>query len=120
MPPTYDYICGTCEHEFEVIKSMNDGPKPEICERCFMPAEKIFQPAQISPAAKAFDAHFNYGLGKPVKSRADIHNELRRIKGETGKDVVEVGSDNLQSVKKKPHSYTITGEDIERVKAQLS
>jgi putative FmdB family regulatory protein len=31
--PTYEYVCRSCEHEFEVFQSMTEGPKRK-CPEC--------------------------------------------------------------------------------------
>ncbi len=31
--PTYDYVCGACEHEFELFQSIKSGPKRK-CPEC--------------------------------------------------------------------------------------
>ena len=31
--PTYDYVCGSCEHEFELFQSIKSGPKRK-CPEC--------------------------------------------------------------------------------------
>lgn len=31
--PTYEYICRTCEHEFDVFQSMTESPKRK-CPKC--------------------------------------------------------------------------------------
>lgn len=99
---------------------MRNASDPECCHVCSVPAERIYTVPQISPTAKAFEAHFNYGLGKEVHSKRDISEELRRIKGETGKEIVEVGTDNLQSVKTQRKTYSIDQGELDGIKAQLS
>ena len=109
--PTYVYE--HCEETFEVVKPMAEASSEEVCPKCGGVAEKVFTAPQISPTAKAFEAHFNHGLGKVVSSRRDIKNELGRIKSETGKEIVEVGTDTLQSVKKTRKSYEIPAGGLE-------
>jgi putative FmdB family regulatory protein len=103
--PTYVYDCG--EHEFEVIKSMAQASEPENCPQCQKEAQKIILPARISVSVCQFQAHYNWGLGKEVHKKADISEELRRIKGETGREIVEVGNDKLDSVKIQKKKYDI-------------
>lgn len=117
--PIYIYACK--EHEgFEVVKPMSESSRPEKCPQCSADAVRVYLPAQISPAAKAYEPHWNYGLGKEIINKRQVKEELAKIKGETGKEIVEVGSDNLQSVKKKFKSYDFTQEEVERVKASIS
>ncbi|HEY0443487.1 MAG TPA: zinc ribbon domain-containing protein [Candidatus Limnocylindrales bacterium] len=45
--PTYDYICSTCGHRFEVVHGVNDAG-PERCPRCGATTlRKAFSPPTI-------------------------------------------------------------------------
>jgi hypothetical protein len=68
---------------------------------------RVMTPVRINTSGCQFEAHHNHAFGKVVHSKRDIQNEIARIKGETGKEIVEVGSDNLKSIKKKRKAYTI-------------
>lgn len=46
--PTYDYACDGCEHSFEVVKKMKDGPRQESCPVCGEEARKVFHPPYIN------------------------------------------------------------------------
>lgn len=121
--PTYQYRCDVCDHGswfFDVVKSMSESGRIEHCPQCGKQAERIYSAPQISPAAKAYEPHWNYGLGKVILNKGQVKEELARIKGETGKEIVEVGTDNLSSVKPIKKSYDYTREDVERVKASIS
>lgn len=37
--PTYDYVCGTCGHEFEAFQSMKDAPLTD-CPTCQGPVKR--------------------------------------------------------------------------------
>lgn len=37
----YDYRCESCEHDFEVVKPMQDYDKEENCPQCGSPAIKL-------------------------------------------------------------------------------
>lgn len=117
--PNYEYECIVCKSIFEVVKSMHESSRPEVCSNGHI-ADRIYSAPQISPTAKAYEPHWNYGLGKVILNKGQVKEELSRIKGETGKEIVEAGTDNLQSIKKKFKSYDITREDVERVKASIS
>lgn len=105
--PTYSYSCPECLRETEVVKPVSRLDDSELCDKCKKQMVRILTAVQLSPKIKLFEPHFNHGLGKEVHSQRDINEELRRIKGETGKEIVEVGTDNLQSVKKNYKKYTI-------------
>jgi putative FmdB family regulatory protein len=105
--PKYAYECGKCHVEAEVIKPVSRLDEREICPKCQKEMIRVLTAVQLSPKIKPFEPHFNHGLGKKVHSQRDINEELRRIKGETGKEIVEVGTDNLESVKKSYKKYTL-------------
>lgn len=54
---------------------------------------------------------YNPAFGKFIKNKADLKNTLAEIKGETGKDLIEVGNESPR-VKKAPSKF-----DEETVKA---
>ena len=96
----YDYECVECLRVVEVTKPISQLDDRELCPKCKKAMVRVLTAVQLSPKIKQFEPHFNHGLGKEVYSQRDIKEELRRIKGETGKEIVEVGTDNLQSIKK--------------------
>ena len=104
----YDYECGRCHIIQEIIKSLAELEEPELCE-CGLPMVRVISPIQISPSAKAFEAHHNWAFGKVMTSKRQMSEEVSRIRGETGRDIVEVGSDDLKSVKKPYKKYTVDG-----------
>lgn len=60
--PFYEYVCETCDHEFEVLKKSKD-PDPEGCEECEGPIrKKIFAPATILKGAGFYETE--YGRSK--------------------------------------------------------
>lgn len=107
--PTYEYQCPKCGIFTDVTKSvqfLNDSEKCPQCKRTNM-NRVIMTPPKINPSGCSFEPHYNWGLGKVVKSKRDVKEELHRIKGETGKEIVEVGNDTLKSIKKKRKEYTL-------------
>lgn len=62
-------------------------------------------PVQINTSTCQFEAHFNHGLGSTVYSKRHMKEKLAQFRGETGKDIVEVGTDSLQSIKKEYKKY---------------
>jgi len=103
--PTYLYRCDTCQTHRDVIKAMSEAESKEYCVTCNTESQRIFTIPSVSTAICQFQAHFNHGLGKVCESKRQMDDHVRRIRGETGKDIVEVGTDNLQSVKKQLKSY---------------
>ena len=103
----YDYECVECLKTIEVTKSLSQLEDKELCPKCKKKMVRVLTAVRLSPRIGVFEPHFNHGLGKAVYSQRDVKEELRRIKGETGKEIVEVGTDTLQSVKKQRKKYTI-------------
>lgn len=100
----YVYSCEDCKVKQDVYKSMIEIDRVECCPFCSKPMERNIQPIKANKTA-VFESHFNYGLGKVVTSQRQVHEELARLRGETGKDIVEIGNDDLKAVKKKRHNY---------------
>lgn len=68
--PTYDYVCSTCGHRFEVIHGVN-GPAPERCPRCgARTLRKAFSPPTF---------HFK-GSGWAKKERNSAANRKAAVK----------------------------------------
>jgi hypothetical protein len=54
---------------------------------------------------------FNVGLGKAFSGERDLREHLRRIEGETGKRIEEMGNDNPE-VKRSAGTYRITQAEM--------
>lgn len=100
----YVYYCQKCDLKQEVHKPLSQIDEPEQCVRCLKVIERQIQPIKANKTA-VFESHFNHGLGKVVTSHIGVKEELARLRGETGKDIVEVGTDDLKSIKKKRQKY---------------
>lgn len=116
--PRYAYRCINCEDEFDVIKPVAEIDYIEICEECGRPSERVIR-FKGHMAADNVDAYYNYGLGKVVRSKAQVREELARVKGETGREFVEVGNEPIKPKKKKYKSW-IDAEVISAYKKELS
>ena len=44
--PTYEYVCKSCGHLFEIVQSMRDDPLRE-CPECGGELRKVFAPPAI-------------------------------------------------------------------------
>jgi putative FmdB family regulatory protein len=53
--PTYEYVCRSCGHLFEVVQSMRDDPLTE-CPQCGGELRKVFAPPAISFKGSGFYA----------------------------------------------------------------
>lgn len=53
--PTYEYVCKSCGHLFEIVQSMRDDPLTE-CPECGGVLRKVFAPPAISFKGSGFYA----------------------------------------------------------------
>jgi putative FmdB family regulatory protein len=53
--PTYEYVCKSCGHLFEIVQSMRDDPLRE-CPECGGELRKVFAPPAISFKGSGFYA----------------------------------------------------------------
>ncbi len=107
--PRYDYECPSCHLSNEVVKSIAQLDDLELCTDCAQPMLRVISAVQISPAAKPYEAHNNHAFGKVITSKRQIEEEKARYKGEKGRELVEVGTDDLKSVKKVRKEYKADG-----------
>lgn len=106
--PTYEYLCPRCELIQDVIKPISMLEETEMCMECEeIPMIRQMTAIRLNTSNCQYEAHYNHGLGKVLKGPNDVKEELSRIKGETGKEIVEVGNDRLDSVKFKRKEYTL-------------
>ena len=77
--PTYPYRCqdGACEYEFEVIKSMAEIDRPEICLRCAKPAQRYIGRTHFTGAADWNRQEWNPGLGCYTKGWKDAEKKAK-------------------------------------------
>jgi putative FmdB family regulatory protein len=68
--PTYEYRCGTCNHQFEVFARMSD-PDPERCEFCGASTlEKVLFPVAVHYKGSGFYST-DYSSGSKTSSSSD-------------------------------------------------
>ncbi|MGZ8582039.1 MAG: FmdB family zinc ribbon protein [Actinomycetota bacterium] len=65
--PTYEYVCKSCGHLFEIVQSMRDDPLTE-CPECAGELRKVFAPPAISFKGSGFYATDH---GKKAKTGTD-------------------------------------------------
>jgi putative FmdB family regulatory protein len=65
--PTYEYVCKSCGHLFEIVQSMRDDPLRE-CPQCGGELRKVFAPPAIAFKGSGFYATDH---GKKSKRSAD-------------------------------------------------
>lgn len=114
----YEYECPN-HGKFDVYKSAAFSDKEERCEICQIKAKKNFVPtSNINPGVSTFRGEYMHAFGKHFDSRRQLKNEIVKIEGETGKKIVEVGSDKLQNVKKIRKTFN-EGEAVRHLAHEL-
>jgi putative FmdB family regulatory protein len=68
--PIYEYKCGSCSSEFEVLQGMNDPP-PERCSQCGGPLERM-----LSSPSLNFGKHTSRSAAR--RSKLTVEEEARR------------------------------------------
>jgi len=66
-----------------------------------------------------FKPHFNYGLGRYVKSRSEVNDAVKEISDTTGQRLVEVG--NETPTKENNHNgYKLSDRELHELKNTLN
>ncbi|HET9310699.1 MAG TPA: FmdB family zinc ribbon protein [Actinomycetota bacterium] len=92
--PTYEYVCKSCGHLFEIVQSMRDDPLRE-CPECGGELRKIFAPPAISFKGSGFYAtdHGRKGPPKqPSGEKADKSEKAGNGAGKTDAGASKEGS----------------------------
>jgi putative FmdB family regulatory protein len=85
--PTYEYVCKSCGHLFEIVQSMRDEALTE-CPRCGGELRKVFAPPAISFKGSGFYATDHRKKAKHAKpdqkadQRSDTAGDKKDAKGE--------------------------------------
>ncbi len=108
MSPTYEYKCEKCLIFCDVTKPMRDSDSTEKCPKCKRrKMTRMISVPRLNTSVCTFEPDYYHAFGKKLHSKREVKEELRRIKGETGKEIVEVGNDSLKSIKKRRKAYTL-------------
>ena len=103
----YVYHCSKCALETDVYKSVDEIDREELCPGDGTLMQRILSPTNINTSNCRFESNYNPAFGKVMHSKRDIKNEIRRLNGEQGRNIEEVGNDSLKSIKKQRKPYTI-------------
>jgi putative FmdB family regulatory protein len=112
--PTYEYMCKSCGHLFEIVQSMRDDPLTE-CPECAGELRKVFAPPAISFKGSGFYAT-DHGKKKSTpagesgdkgkKKADDSGSSSSDTKSDTKKD--STSTDGASSKPKEPSSSSTT------------
>lgn len=106
--PTYEYLCQKCRIFTDITKPIADIDLEEKCPGCENSVlERMISRPNINTSNCSFEPGYNWGLGQKFSSKKEIKEHLARVKGETGREIVEVGNDRMTSVKKQRKEYTL-------------
>ncbi len=98
--PTYEYVCKSCGHLFEIVQSMRDDPLTE-CPECGGELRKVFAPPAISFKGSGFYAT-DHG-----KRKAETGAATSDAKSGTGSSDAKSGQSTGE--KKEPGGTPSTG-----------
>lgn len=94
----YLYECP--EHDqIEVIKPASLIDVEEPCDVCAKPMRRVFNFKGQMMAPGGYKENFHPAFGKVISTKIQLKNELKRIKGETGKELIEVGNESMEKIK---------------------
>lgn len=101
MAFSYRYICPKCRDGWEY-----EGIRDVYCEDCdtILVRERIIWNGAVQP--NNHEPYFNHGLGKMVYKKSDVKEEMKRLEGETGTQIEELGNED-------PHKH-VKKRDIDR------
>lgn len=111
--PTYEYECQKCGQRFEEIRRIKDREEPTAC-KCGGAGRKV-PTKPLGIGVGTFKEGYNQAFGKSFTTKNQLKNELARIKGETGQELVEVGNDSLSNKReKKKVDWDEFGKDLKK------
>ena len=94
--PTYEYVCRSCGHTFEIVQSMNDVSLT-ICPECGGELRKVFGAPAISFKGSGFYATDH---GKKAKKPSEKSPEKSSEPSSSTSDKKSDASDGTKSSKK--------------------
>lgn len=104
--PIYPYACA-CGQRFDKVDAMTGTHLAATCT-CGQMANRVWTTPYA--AVDNTPAHYNYGLGVRVSSKADIREAKRRYTGETGSNLIEIGNETKWRAKRVRYEYPTAAE----------
>lgn len=89
----YEYTCKACGILNDVVKPVRELELPDRCPRCGKYMVRRISKGEVSFGT--FRPGYYDAFGKVFSSKSQLTNEIRRINGESGRDIVEVGNDKF-------------------------
>ena len=107
--PLYDYSCPACGNQFEQYAPMSGSHDQAECS-CGQSAVRVWRPVQVS-VSKIWDG-YNPGLGCRTRNYRDVKDAMARYKDNTGVELVEVGSQKLDTKPKPKRQEYLSGGQL--------
>jgi hypothetical protein len=100
----YAYRCLECKNYVEIVKHHSLVDEIEVCDcggqlKLLLHAPAVSTPPQFNP-------QYFYAFGKHINSKYELKETLREIKGESGREILEVGNEKPK-LKPKRKEYTL-------------
>jgi putative FmdB family regulatory protein len=87
--PTYEYVCRSCGHAFEVVRSIHDDPLT-VCPDCGGELRRVFAPPAIAFKGSGFYAtDHRRSAGTDGQRKDEKKDEKRDLKKDQKKDTSE-------------------------------
>jgi putative FmdB family regulatory protein len=114
--PIYEYKCSNseCGLDYEINKSFKDAEREEPCSKCGDDLQRVISAVRTNTSNCQFQSHFNYAFGKEVTSANQMKDLVRAHEGETGRKLIEVGTEKTDSMKKNAKSLKLTEDETKR------
>jgi putative FmdB family regulatory protein len=94
--PTYEYVCKSCGHLFEIVQSMKDDPLTE-CPECAGELRKVFAPPAISFKGSGFYATDHGKKAKKSEATKESGDDSKKGSGGDSKDAAPTSSKGASS-----------------------
>jgi len=103
--PTYLYECKECGIQWDEVRRISHRDEEAQCP-CGGNARRM-PTVPLGVSVGSFQEGYNPAFGKSFSTEGQLKEELARIKHETGKELVEVGNDSMQTIRKEKKKVDI-------------
>jgi putative FmdB family regulatory protein len=97
----YPFKCPSCEYYTEVFRHVSEVSDIEICDKCGTEMVRVYTIPMIEAS---FFSYYDPGLGRQINSKDDIKRAKADYKRKTGNNLVEIGTDKIES---KPRTLSL-------------
>lgn len=88
----YQFSCPSCGKYDEVVRTFDECSFPNRCPDCGQLMNRVYSVPQVN--VPHMETYYDNGLGCKISNTQDKRNAIRRIEGETGQKLVEVGTED--------------------------